>query len=113
MERTLTLLERKNKALSGTLGNWLSRLLWVGSPLLGYTLVEALNHNNGWTDFSLLQVGLNLIWYYLIAGGIFLLLGRRNLAAGVSAVLFWVIGMANHYVISSGGVPSSRPTCLL
>ena len=103
MERTLTILERKNKALSGTLGNWLSRLLWVGSPLLGYTLVEALNHNNGWTDFSLLQVGLNLIWYYLIAGGIFLLLGRRNLAAGVSAVLFWVIGMANHYVISFRG----------
>lgn len=103
MESTLTLLERKNKALSGQLGNWLGRLLWLAGPLLGYTLVEALNHNNGWTSFSALQVALNLMWYYLLAGAAFLLIGRRNLSACVAAVLFWAIGMANHYVIAFRG----------
>ena len=103
MNHVMLLMRRKDRALSGALGNWLSRLMWLAGPLLGYTLVESLNHNNGWTDFSPLQIVLNLAWYYLVAGLVFLLAGRRQLSAGISAALFWAVGMANHYVIAFRG----------
>lgn len=103
MNHVMLLLQRRDRILSGSLGNWLSRLLWLAGPLLGYTLVEALNYNNGWTDFSVLQVVLNLAWYYLIAGVVFLAVGRRQLSAGISTALFWAVGMANHYVIAFRG----------
>ncbi|MEG1878330.1 MAG: LTA synthase family protein [Pseudoflavonifractor sp.] len=84
-------------------GLWVSRLCWVLGPLLGFYLVELLNHNHILTDFSGLQIGLNLAFYYILAGLVFLVTGRRNLSCGISVVLFWGLGMANHYVTSFRG----------
>lgn len=88
--------------MSDAVGRRLSRLLWALGPIAGFLLVEYLNHNK-FFSFSLLQIGLNLSFYYLIAGIVYLLIGRRTLSCGISTVLFWVIGMANHYVISFRG----------
>lgn len=87
---------REGRALVG----WIALLV---IPLIGYTLVEVLNYNNPWTSFSFLQVVLNLIWYYLITGVLYLIIGRRKLTAGVALTLFWLIGMANRYVIAFRG----------
>ena len=38
----------------------ISRLLLLLTPLLSFTLVEALNYNNPWTDFTAVQILLNL-----------------------------------------------------
>lgn len=83
-------------------GQALSRLLWALGPLVGFFMVEYLNYNT-WGSLSLLQAALNLGFYYLIAGLIYLVAGRRNLSCTIALILFWAIGMANHYVISFRG----------
>ena len=89
--------------LEGRGALWLSRLFWAVGPVVGYSLVEILNWNNPFTSFSTLQVALNLAFYYIIALVVWLVVGRRNLSCGISTALFWVIGMANHYVIAFRG----------
>ena len=89
--------------LEGRAALWLSRLFWAAGPVVGYALVEILNWNNPFTSFSALQVALNLAFYYIIALAVWLIAGRRNLSCGISTALFWVIGMANHYVIAFRG----------
>ena len=89
--------------LEGRAALWLSRLFWAAGPVVGYSLVEILNWNNPFTSFSTLQVALNLAFYYIIALVAWLIVGRRNLSCGISTALFWVIGMANHYVIAFRG----------
>ena len=79
---------------------WLALLL---VPLIGFCMVEVLNYNDPIRDLTLLQVILNLVWYYLITGVLYLLIGRRKLSAGVALTVFWVLGMANRYVISFRG----------
>lgn len=84
------------------LGTWLSRGAWALGPMLGFLWVEVLNYNS-LASFTPLQIALNLGFYYTISGVVYLIFGRRNLSCAVSTVLFWVIGMANHYVISFRG----------
>ncbi|MEG2072922.1 MAG: LTA synthase family protein [Oscillospiraceae bacterium] len=84
-------------------GLWLSRAFWLLGPLVGFLLVEMLNNNNPFLDFSYLQIALNLAIYYSIAGLVFLIVGRRNLSCGISTTLFWLIGVANHYVLFFSG----------
>ena len=86
-----------------SLGLLLSRLCFAVGPLVSYSMVEQMNWNQPWSSFSKLQVALNLAWYYLIACGLYLLLGRRNLSAGTALTLCFAIGMANRYVIRFRG----------
>ncbi|WP_286734343.1 LTA synthase family protein [Intestinimonas sp. UBA1698] len=86
-----------------SLGLLLSRLCFALGPLVSYSMVEQMNWNQPWSSFSKLQVALNLAWYYLIACGLYLLLGRRNLSAGTALTLCFAIGMANRYVIRFRG----------
>lgn len=86
-----------------SLGLLLSRLCFALGPLVSYSMVEQMNWNQPWSSFSKLQVALNLAWYYLIACGLYLLLGRRNLSAGTALALCFAIGMANRYVIRFRG----------
>lgn len=89
--------------LGGGVGVILSRAFWAAGPFLGYCLVEVLNWNNPFTSFTPLQVCLNLAFYYLAAFLIWLICGRRNLSCGIATALFWMLGMANHYVINFRG----------
>ncbi len=99
----ITPLKQTRSLGQGLRSPWVSRLLWAAGPAVGFVLVEILNYNNPLTSFTPLQVFLNLAFYYLIAGAVYLLVGRRNLSCGIATTLFWCIGMANHYVISFRG----------
>ncbi|MEG1857572.1 MAG: LTA synthase family protein, partial [Pseudoflavonifractor sp.] len=81
----------------------ISRIFWALGPVAGYCMVEVLNGNHPFTDFSGLQIVLNLALYYSMALLVYLPVGRRNLSCGISTALFWCIGMANHYVTSFRG----------
>ncbi len=81
----------------------LSRLFWAAGPVVGYCLVELLNWNHPFLDFTPLQVFLNLCFAYLLAFLVWLLIGRRGLSCTVSTALLYVLGMVNHYVISFRG----------
>lgn len=85
------------------LSEWCSRLCFIAGPLISYHLVEILNYNDPWHSFSTLQIGLNLIWYYLVAFILWLVLGRHSLSAGVTACLFALIGIMNRYAIRFRG----------
>ena len=90
-------------ALSERWYRWVGRGVMVLSPLLAFTLVEYLNYNDPWTGFTPVQIGLNLVWYYLLELVIYFLRGRRVSAAKWSLGLAWGVGMANHYLISFRG----------
>ena len=73
------------------------------APLLSFTLVEYLNYNNPWTDFTPLQIALNLAWYYLGELFFYFVLRRRASAVKWAMGIAWGLGMANHYLISFRG----------
>lgn len=103
MELTTPLKKETHAVRQALRSPLVSRLCWGLGPVVGFVLVEVLNYNNLFTDFSPLQIALNLAFYYLIAGLVYLLVGGRNLSCGIATTLFWCIGMANHYVISFRG----------
>ena len=80
-----------------------ARAAFLLGPWLSYIMVEVLNNNNPFTAHSTEQDLLNLIWYYLIFWLFRMLLGRKVLAGGVSAVACFLFGLANHYVLSFRG----------
>lgn len=79
------------------------RLVFLLGPFASYCGVELLNGNNPVTDLSALQIALNLLWYCSIFGLFRVLLGRRKLAATVSSLFFFLIGLANYYVFTFRG----------
>ena len=80
-----------------------ARAAFLLGPWLSYIMVEVLNNNNPFTAHSTEQDLLNLIWYYLIFWLFRMILGRKVLAGGVSAVVCILFGLANHYVLSFRG----------
>lgn len=77
----------------------LSRVVFLLGPPASYCGVELMNKNNPFTSLTLEQITFNLLWYYLVFWLVRMLTGRRNLAAGLSACLFFAIGLVNHYVL--------------
>ena len=84
-------------------GERLSCALFIIGPVLSYTLVEMLNNNSPWAHLSTLQIVLNLLWYYIIYGLAFAVIGRVKLAAGGASVIFFLIGNINHYLYAFRG----------
>ena len=82
---------------------WAGRSLLAAAPLLSFTLVEVLNYNNPWTDFTAAQLILNLLWYYAGEALLYLLLRRRTSAVKWGVGLAWAFGCVNHYLISFRG----------
>ena len=85
------------------LARWLPRLAFVLAPLVGFCLVEVMNYNHPTTSFTGVQVALNLAWYYMLAALVYLAAGRLTMSAGVSAALFFLVGLANRYIIRFRG----------
>ena len=73
-------------------------------PLLAFVLVEQMNYNYlVWEELTPLQTVLNLVWYYMAAGILYLVTGRVRLTAGLITGLFVFVGLANRYVIHFRG----------
>lgn len=84
-------------------GSAVSWVIFALMPLLSFTLVELLNYNQPWSTFSTLQIALNLAWYYMGLLFWYLITGRPLLAAWISLVAAWLIGMVNRYVVRFRG----------
>lgn len=76
--------------------------LWILAPLFAFLITEILIGNIEFAPYKLhlnyTQSIMNLVWYYMLATVLYLITGRLNLSAGLTAVLgcFW--GNANFYV---------------
>ena len=77
---------------------------FVLGPLLAFVLVEQMNYNYVvWEELTPLQIALNLVWYYMAAGVLYLATGRVRLTAGLTTAIFVFVGLANRYVIRFRG----------
>ena len=75
---------------------------WIG-PFASYCGVELMNNNNPFTSLNIGQIIFNLLWYALIYWVFRMVVGRRNLSAGISATFCFLIGLLNHYVLTFRG----------
>lgn len=84
-------------------GKWLSRLVFLLGPWACLWMVEILNQNNVFEDLAAWQVLMNLVWYYGLFLVCRLVLGRNRRAAALGAVLAFLTGLVNHYVLRFRG----------
>lgn len=84
-------------------GKWLSRLVFLLGPWVCLWMVEILNQNNVFEDLAAWQVLMNLVWYYGLFLVCRLVLGRNRRAAALGAVLAFLMGLVNHYVLRFRG----------
>ena len=89
--------------MRGNPGRWLSRLVFLLGPWFAFAAVELLNQNSLTENFEAWQLLFNLIWYYMIFALLRLLLGRLRRAAVSAAVLCFLFGLVNHYVLRFRG----------
>ena len=82
---------------------WTTMVLLIVVPLLSFTLVEHMNYNDPWKDFSPAQILLNLAWYYLGELFFYFLRGRRSGAVKLALGIAWGFGCVNHYLIAFRG----------
>ena len=82
---------------------WASQLVFLLGPWFCLWAVETLNGNNIFTDLYPWQVFMNLIWYYALFLVLRLILGANRRAAAAGAVLTFVFGLLNHYVLRFRG----------
>ena len=82
---------------------WLSRLVFLLGPWLCLWMVEILNQNNVFQDLYAWQVTMNMVWYYCLFLVCRLLLGRNRRAAATAAVLSFLVGLLNHYILRFRG----------
>ena len=84
-------------------GLWASRFALLLGPWVSFWIVELLNQNNVFGDLYAWQVLMNMIWYYLIYILCRLITGQNRRGAAAAAVLGYVFGMVNHYILRFRG----------
>ncbi len=86
----------------------LANLLWLFGPFISFVTVEYMIGNITYFPFSCAlytpkEIILNLVWYYMVAGLLYLLIGKRKSSAIVSAAFFLVIGLVDSYFFAFRG----------
>lgn len=86
----------------------LARLLWALGPFLSFLMVEYMIGNITLFPFTCAlktpkEIILNLIWYYMVAGALYLAVGRRKSSAIISAAFFLIWGLADSYFFAFRG----------
>lgn len=84
-------------------GKWFSRLAFLLGPWLCFWMVEILNQNDVFKDLDDWQILMNMVWYYSLYLLLRLLLGRNRSAAALGAVLSFLVGLLNHYILRFRG----------
>ena len=84
-------------------GTWMSRLVFLLGPWVSFWMVEILNENDIFKDLDDWQVAMNMAWYYSLFVLLRLVLGRNRRAAASGAVVSFLFGLVNHYVLRFRG----------
>ena len=79
-------------------------ILFFAAPFFSFWFVER------FTDNSIFKLGtaefwLNILVYYLFFGILYLLLVSRKAAVTVGTIFWYIVGLANYYVLSFKGAP--------
>ncbi len=86
----------------------LANLLWLLGPFLSFITVEYMIGNITYFPFSCAlttpkEIILNLVWYYMVAGLLYLAIGKRKSSAIASASFFFVLGLVDSYFFAFRG----------
>jgi hypothetical protein len=81
----------------------LSRLLFLLGPVVSLFVVETLNEKSPIDNLNFTELWMNMALYTMIWVVLWLILGRRRRAAATGAILFFVAGLVNHYVLEFKG----------
>ena len=84
-------------------GKWGSRLVFLLGPWVCLWMVEILNQNDVFEDLYGWQVLMNMVWYYILFAVCRLVLGRNRRAAALAAIMAFLAGLVNHYVLRFRG----------
>ena len=84
-------------------GKWARRGIFLLGPWVCLWMVEILNENDLFEDLYAWQVLMNMVWYYILFGVCRLILGRCRRAAAAGAVLSFLVGLLNHYILRFRG----------
>ena len=84
-------------------GKWLSRVVFLLGPWVCLWMVEILNQNNIFEDLDDWQVLMNMVWYYSLFLVCRQVLGRNRRSAALAAVLSFLVGLLNHYILRFRG----------
>ena len=92
-----------HRAFNGSRRNAFGCLLALCTPLVCFLMVELLSENNPFTALKAWQWVMNLTWYFCLLFLGWLITGRRNGAVALTALLSFLLGIANHYVLAFRG----------
>lgn len=84
-------------------GPFLSGITFLLGPWVCLWMVEILNQNDVLKDLEAWQILMNLVWYYCLFLVCRLVLGRNRRAAALGAVLSFLVGLLNHYILRFRG----------
>ncbi|WP_289026671.1 LTA synthase family protein [uncultured Flavonifractor sp.] len=84
-------------------GRWMPRALFLAGPFFSFLMVETLNENPIFHTLSPLEAALNLGWYLALYLLVRVMAGRDRRAAAVSAVLCFLVGLVDHFVLRIRG----------
>ena len=84
-------------------GKWLSRVVFLLGPWVCLWMVEILTQTNIFEDLDDWQVLMNMVWYYSLFLVCRLVLGRNRRSAALAAVLSFLVGLLNHYILRFRG----------
>ena len=104
----ISLLTLLKFTLSYRLRSFLSYFFVISGPCIMFILVELLNGNVPWADLEIWQIGLNLIWYYIIYTFFILIIRRVNVSLIVSSFLCYISVSYTHLYIFLSFLSSSN-----
>ncbi len=83
--------------------SFLSWFAFLLGPWAALWMVELLNENDLFSDLHLWQVGMNLIWYYMLFILCDLVLHSHRWAGLTAMTLSGIVGLVNHYILRFRG----------
>ncbi len=101
-------LDRRLKGRSFDLNKLLARILFVAAPVLSFFIVQRFSEY-GIKQFLKMMIRtkgiLNLLLYFLIWGLIYLISNRTRVAAALTVILSFALGLTNYFVWEFRGTP--------
>lgn len=78
---------------------WYSRLILWLTPFAALFMVEIMNEKNPFMNLDFTEFVMNMAWYVGILFALWLICGRRRMAATIYMLLAFMAGAVNHFVL--------------
>ncbi len=91
-------------ALPSKIKKYLGYLLFYATPIFTFWFVERFT-SNSISRIHIILVLLNILVYYIFFMAVYLIVVSRRAAVGLTMLIWYIIGVANYFVIAFKGAP--------